>query len=915
MSEQVPKEHTLYLIDVSSFIFRAYYAINRNLKNRKGEPTNATYGVATMLLKLLEQARPQYLAVVYDSKEPSFRKEIYSEYKANRSSPPEDLIPQFDRITELVKTLNLYSYRQSGVEADDLIGTLTQRWLKMSKDNHVLLLTGDKDLMQLVGDRVQVWDTLKDKVFGSDEVFEKFAVWPTQIRDYLSLVGDSSDNIPGVPSIGPKTASDLIKEFGSLKFILDAAEAGKITGKKGEVIKSNKKAALLSYELVGLKMDLRLDLDLDSLRYRFQVSEECLKLFRELDFNTLAEKYRDKCGDKCGKDKGAEKEPTQTSFEIPRSPTNFSPIQSEKDLEALLGKIDKKGEFGFDLETTSLNPRSAKLVGLSVCVGVEQSFYIPVGHTSTEKQLPKEFVLEKLKPFLENPKFKKIGQNLKYDWSVLCEQGIRPDGIGADTMVASYVLDPEGRHNLGVLAAKYLGYDILTYEKVCGKGKDEISFDQVPIELATRYSAEDAWVAFRLWECLKPKLYQEGLMQVFAEVELPLVAVLAKIELQGVCIDEGWLGKLSQEFEKELKQIEERTLAFTKEPLNLNSPKQLAKFLFEDLKLPVQTKTKTGYSTDASVLEALSPLHEVPRLLLEYREISKLKGTYVDPLPLLKDKKTGKIHASFHQTVAATGRLSSSDPNLQNIPVRTERGKKIRRAFIPSPGNVLLSVDYSQIELRILAHMSGDKNLSQSFERDEDVHLRTASEIFGISPEKISDEQRGVAKAVNFGLMYGKTAFGLSQELKIPRVAAKQIITRYFERYSGVKTFLDSLIVEAREKGFTTTLTGRKRRLPDLHSKNPMIRANAERMAMNTPIQGTAADLMKLAMITLDHELEKRGLASRMIIQVHDELVLDVSKEEIQEVKKCVITAMEGAMDFDVPLKVNVSSGLNWMEL
>jgi DNA polymerase-1 len=544
------------------------------------------------------------------------------------------------------------------------------------------------------------------------------------------------------------------------------------------------------------------------------------------------------------------------------------------------------------------------------------STYIPVGHRGTEvPQLDAQYVLEKLKPILENPQYKKIGQNLKYDWSVLMQMGIKPDGIGADTMVAAYVLDPEGRHNLETLSAHYLNYSVTTYEQVCGKGKDQLCFDQVPIDQATRYSAEDAWVAVKLWEELSPRLQKEHLTEIFARVDLPLVDVLARMESQGVCIDVDYLKTLSKEFEKDLHAIETKIGAYTKGPINLNSPKQLGQLLFEELKLPVQGKTKTGYSTDAQVLGVLADLHEVPRLLLEYREISKLKGTYVDPLPLMRDTKTGKIHASFHQTVAATGRLSSSDPNLQNIPIRSERGLKIRRAFIPCAGNKLVSADYSQIELRLLAHMSGDPELVNSFQKDEDVHRRTASEIFRMAPDKVTDRQRSIAKAINFGLMYGKTAFGLSQELKIPRKEASEIIQRYFERYSAVKKFLDGQIEEAREKGYVCTLLGRKRYLPDIGARNAAIRANAERMAMNTPIQGTAADLMKIAMTEIDHELTRRNMKSKLIIQVHDEVVLDCPPDEVEQARKLITEVMESAMKLDVPLRVNSATGDSWFDL
>jgi DNA polymerase-1 len=598
------------------------------------------------------------------------------------------------------------------------------------------------------------------------------------------------------------------------------------------------------------------------------------------------------------------------------APDTFRMINTEEQFQEVLAALERSGEFGFDVETTSLNPRAAELVGVALCHDPEYAVYIPVGHRGTHTpQLPLSRVLEGLRPFLEDPRYKKIGQNLKYDFSVLAELGLKPDGIGADTMVAAYVLEPENRHSLEALAARYLGYRVTTYEEVCGKGKEQLCFDVIDPMVATRYSAEDAWIAMHLWKVLRPLLEAEGVTRVFAEIDLPLVQVLSRMELQGVCIDEQYLRGLSREFEQELRRIEERISAYTQGPINLNSTKQLGNLLFEQLKLPVQGKTKTGYSTDASVVETLSPLHEVPRLLLEYREISQLKGTYVDPLPQLKDPKTGKIHASFNQTIAATGRLSSSDPNLQNIPIRTERGRKIRRAFVPSEGNILVSADYSQIELRLLAHMSGDVELVRSFRADEDVHRRTAAEIFSIRPEEVDDRQRGIAKAINFGLMYGKTPFGLSQELKIPRKEAQDIIDRYFKRYSGVKQFLDAQVLDARENGYVTTLSGRKRHLPDIRSRNPAVRQNAERMAMNSPIQGTAADLIKLAMVELDHRLSTEGLRSKLMIQVHDEVVLDCPREEADRARRLVEEVMEGAMTLSVPLRVNSATGENWEDL
>ncbi len=917
---------TLYLVDISSFIFRAFYAI-RALTTRTGEPTNAVYGVATMLNRLAEEAKPEYLAVVYDSKEPSLRKEIYSEYKANRSAPPDDLIPQFARIEQLISAFEIHSFRQPGHEADDLIATLTKRWLSASPKNRVVVVTGDKDLMQLVNERVQVWDTMAGKVYGPPEVEEKFSVKPGQIRDYLALVGDSSDNIPGVPSIGPKTAADLLKEHGDMDGVLKAAKAGQVKGKKAEALVNHEADARLSQRLATVHQDLEVPFEKDAFKYRFHVSPQCVEVLRELDFHTLIARWAPDLKSAPTAGAAAAAPAPAVAKELSRDigapaiaagrdfTKIFQTVNTEKAFVGLLEHLERRKEFGFDLETTSLNPRQAKLVGVALCPDPEIAYYVPVGHKAPDsQQLSAEWVLSKLKPFLEDPKYKKIGQNLKYDFSVLHAHKLRPDGIGADTMVAAYVLDPEGRHNLETLARNYLDYTVLTYEEVCGKGAKQIGFDEIPIDVATRYSAEDAWIAVHLWNQLRPRLENEKLMEVFATVDLPLVGVLSRMEAQGVCLDVPFLKKLSTEFEHDLAAIEKRIQSYAREPINLNSTRQIAQLLFEDLKLPAQSKTKTGYSTDAKVLADLSHLHEVPKLLLEYREISKLKGTYVDPLPEMRDPTDGKIHAAFHQTVAATGRLSSSDPNLQNIPIKTERGRRIRQAFVPEEGNLLLSADYSQIELRLLAHMSGDKELVRSFVADEDVHRRTASEIYGVKPEMVTDHQRGVAKAINFGLMYGKTAFGLAQELKIGRKEAQETIDTYFKRYAGVKHFLDQQIILAKDRGYAVTMLGRKRYLRDIDARNPMVRQNAERMAMNTPIQGTAADMIKLAMIEVDEELRKGGFKSKLTVQVHDELVLDCPKDEAPEVQKLVCRIMENAMKLDVPLKVNAGLGKNWAE-
>lgn len=917
-----PRDETLYLVDISSFIFRAFYAIRR-LTTSKGEPTNAVYGVAAMLARLQEEIDPRFLTILYDSREPNFRKALFEQYKANRSAAPDDLKPQFARIEQLIEAMGIYSIRQSGMEADDLIATLAKRWLQESDRHKVVVVTGDKDLMQLVNGRVLVLDTMKEKVYGSPEVEEKFGVGPSSVRDYLALVGDSSDNIPGVPGIGPKSAEVLLKEHRTLEGVLAAAQAGKISGKKGDVIRETEKLARISYELVGLKDDLPVELDRNLAEYRFKLNEKTRALLKELEFHTLVERWHRVFG--TGAQRGGESvaEPSAEIVHegVPNVPSvaaaeqaRFVCVTQKAEFEELLSAIVKKGEFAVDLETTSLNPRDAVIAGIALSVEPEVGYYVPIGHRVGE-QLDASWVLEKLGPILANPKIKKVGQNLKYDWSVFLANGIEMDGIGADTMVAAYVLDPTGRHNFDWLCQKYLSYTPLSYEEVCGKGKDQITFDMVPLEQATRYSAEDAVYTLRLWHVLKTELERERLMPVFAEVDLPLVQVLGRMECHGVRVDTEYLTDLGRRFQIEIDHIEKEIGTHTPQPLNLNSPKQLAKFLFEDLKLPPQSKTKTGFSTDVTVLEALAPLHPVPKLLLEYREVAKLKGTYVDPIPAMIDQKDGRLHASFHQAGTATGRLSSSDPNLQNIPIRTERGRLIRRAFIPSKGNLLISADYSQIELRILAHMSGDQDLAESFRKDEDVHRRTASEIYGVSLEAVTESQRAAAKAINFGLMYGKGPFSLSQELGIPRKEAAQIIDRYFTRYSAVKKFLDGLIEGARNQGYVTTLLGRKRMLPEIHSKNHAVRNNAERMAMNTPIQGTAADLMKIAMIQLDEALRDQRFHAKLIIQVHDEVLLDCPEGEVDRVLPLVRGTLENALTLSVPLKVNAEAGKNWMEI
>jgi DNA polymerase-1 len=923
------------MIDISSFIFRAFYAI-REMSAPDGTPTNAVYGVASMLGKLMEEVNPEHLVVVYDSKEPSFRKQMYEEYKANRSAPPEPLLPQFDLIEEMISLMGIPSFRKSGVEADDIIATLAKRWVaegkKTHKKNRVVMVTGDKDLMALVNAETQLWDTMKDQHFTEHEVKEKFGVKPSQIRDYLAIVGDSSDNIPGITGIGPKGAEALLKEFGTLEEIIAAAKQGKIKGKKCETIVESEQAAKLSQELATLHENIEIDFNEEKLKFQMEVKPELLQFFEKYNFKSLYAKYAAKMNGKkpvglssresAENSAGIEHTYDSTvhvSTEAVKKP-EFLTIATMEQLKSLAKEIQAAGIMAFDTETTSLDPRQAKLVGIAISTGAKNGYYIPVGHELTldsqSPQLTQEEMLEVLQPILESQTIKKVGQNLKYDFRVMLNQGVRLQGIYGDTMIASHLVDSSGRHNLDELSQKYLHYKPIAYEEVAGKGAQQVTFDQVSIPAATQYSAEDAWCAMMLWLHLEPKIKSQHFEKYFREVDLPMVEVVAAMEEAGIKVDVAFLKKLDLQFEKELLEIEVKVRSFSKNPLlNLNSPKQLGAFLFEELSLPTQGKTKTGFSTDASVLEALAQMHIVPKMLLEYREISKLRGTYVQPLQELRDLKDSRIRTSYNLTGAATGRLSSTDPNLQNIPTRSKRGQLIREAFIADEGKVLLSADYSQIELRILAHMSEDPNLMASFNEGEDVHRRTASEIYHVNAEKVTDEQRSVAKAINFGLMYGKTAFGLAEELGISRTEAKKMIDEYFTRYSKVKSFLDSQVHYAHEQGFVSTLMGRKRMLPEIKSKNPMMRNNAERMAMNSPIQGTASDLIKVAMNRVDHALNSKKLKSKMLLQVHDELVFECPVDEVDQMKNIVKDAMEHALKLNVPLSVNMSTGKNWAEL
>lgn len=902
---------TLHILDISSFIFRAFYAV-RELSNSKGEPTNAVFGVAQMLISLFEEQKPEYVLVAFDSKEPSFRKVQYDLYKANRSAPPEALIPQFARIESLLQGFRLRGLRMSGVEADDIIATWTKLWLEKDPTHQVVIVSGDKDLMQLVNGRVSVLDTLKQKNFKHEDVVEKFGIGPERVRDYLALIGDSSDNIPGVPSIGPKTAVQLIHEFGGVDAIYAALEEGKISGKKATALKEHHHLAKLSYDLVGLKDDLFSDFAFEEAKVNsksFSLNAELSQLLEELELRAIARKLH----------------AFQSVEELPQHPKawvkpRFETVLSLEQLKKWVKLIQENRFVSFDLETTSLSPNDAHIVGVALAVHSDSACYIPLRHSGLDalNQLQWEEVYGLLREVWANPSILKLAQNSKYDLSVLRAHGVEVSGKCEDTMLLDYLLDPEGRHSLEVMAEKYGQYKVMTFESVCGKGQNAKPFSEVDLETATQYSAEDAWVTLKIYQTLKPRIDSDlERKKIYEEMDRPLVDVLSQMELAGISIDESRLQELKQNFKREAIEIEKKVRSFSQNPeINLQSPKQLAPFLFDELKLPPQGKTKTGYSTDASVLEALAPLHEVPRLLLEHRELMKLIGTYLEPMLEMRSPKTKRIHTSFHQASTSTGRLSSSDPNLQNIPIRTPRGERIRQLFVAAPGCVLISADYSQIELRILAELSRDPDLVDSFQKRQDIHRRTAAELYHVEQEKVTDEMRAVAKAINFGLMYGKTPFGLSQELGIPRSEAQDMITRYFTRYAGVKNYLDQCILKARENGYVETIFGRRRYLKDIRSQNHAVRTMAERLAMNSPIQGTAADLMRLAMLDVHETL--KGTSSRMLLQVHDEVVVESPRQEAVGVAIQIKQALENAWskrrEHVVPLDVNVTSGENWLD-
>ncbi len=924
---------TLYLLDGMALAYRAYFAfINRPLLNSRGENTSAIYGFTTTLMRILDVEKPDHIAVVFDTREPTFRHVKFPDYKATRQKMPEDLASQLDRLKDVVRAFQTPLLEQPGYEADDIIGTLARR----AEQEGVLtfMVTADKDYMQLISPLIKMYRPGKSgtdrEIVEEEGVKTKFGVAPNQVIDVLALMGDASDNIPGVSGIGEKTAIPLIQKFGSLDELYKRLDEVPQKGVR-EKLATHRETAYLSRELVTIHTAVPIAMDFHALRATPPDREKLAALFSELEFRSLAAKLRESAAPAPPKPESATLEPPAPSAPQATITTDrhrYECITSMEGLTRLASALGQCEEFVFDTETTSTDPLRARLIGLSFCMREREAFYLPLKApepagpaTTTDTDvfeidhtvggLPIAPALDALRPVFASESIGKIGQNVKYDMMVLAVHGVTVRGIRHDTMVASYVLRADGQHNLDALAREYLQYRMISFEELVGKK----AITAVPLQNVADYSAEDADMTLRIARLQTPRLKEEGLESLCTDVEFPLISVLARMELAGIGLDRVHLHAMSADLERQLATLVGTIHRLAGGPFNINSTQQLSDVLFRKLSLPVIRKTKTGFSTDVAVLEALRGQHPLIEKLLEYRQLTKLKSTYIDALPLLVNPATGRVHTSFNQTVAATGRLSSSDPNLQNIPIRTELGSVIRKAFIPSGEGVgLLSADYSQIELRIMAHISGDEGLRQAFLNNEDIHTTTAAKIFGVPPGEVSREMRRRAKEVNFGIMYGLGPFGLAGRLEISQTEAREIIARYFERFPNVKQYIHDTIASARQRGYVTTLLGRRRYLPDITSRNQAVRGNAERQAINMPIQGSAADMIKLAMIGLDRALTEHSLRSRMLLQVHDELVLEVPDEERQQVEKLVVKEMRDAMTLSVPIGVDVGFGKNWLE-
>jgi len=896
----------LVLFDGNALLHRAFHALPPLTLRKSGEMVGAVYGFAQMLLKVINELKPSHYAIAFDMKGPTFRHKLFDQYKAHRPETPEELVGQLGRVRELVEAFNIPIFEMESYEADDLLGTLSHQ--ASDKDVETVIVTGDADAMQLVSPKVKVLYPKPRRAFSDTMLFdeaavkEKYGVKPEQIADLKGLVGDPSDNIPGVSGVGAKTAVKLIGQFGSVEGIYE--HIGEVEPAKLQaLLKENEAVARQSKELATIVTQMPVKLKLDDCRLSQYDRNKVTELFRELEFASLLPKLPQVEGGEAG----VEAKPPQGDYKI---------VNSAADLDKLTKRLTAAKTFAFDTETTGLDPMSAQLVGVSLSPAAGEAYYIPVGHVGldTITQLPLDEVIAKLKPIMEDKTLSKLAHNGKYDMAMLAEQGITVNNLSFDSMVAAYLL---GEKSMGLKALAFgrLAVEMTPISELIGAGKKQIPMSQVEIARTADYACADADMTFRLTELLEADLHQQNLWKLFAEVELPLVPVLLHMERNGVALDDGLLREMSQRLGEQLNKVEKEIYENVGHQFNINSPQQLSQVLFEELGLTPTRKTKGGYSTGASVLEELLGVHPIIELILDYRQLSKIKSTYIDALPGLINQKTGRLHTSFNQTRTTTGRLSSSEPNLQNIPVRGELGKEVRRAFIATEGSQLLSADYSQIDLRALAHLSQDKSLTSAFRHDEDIHSTTAAQVFGVAPSKVTPEMRRVAKTVNFGVIYGMSEYGLEQATGLSREEAAGFIAAYFEKYPGVKSYLESTKEQARKTGYVQTILGRRRAIPEINAQNRQVREAAERMAINMPVQGTSADIIKVAMINLEREIEKRKLKSQMILQVHDELIFEVPQAEVKEMKEIVPELMTSAMTLSVPLNVAIKTGPNWGEM
>ncbi len=903
------QKQLLLLFDGHALVHRAFHALPPLSVTRTGEPTGALYGFASMLLKVLADFKPTHWAMALDSPGPTFRHEKFVEYKAHRPPAPDELKIQLARVRELIKSFNLPSFEVPSYEADDIIGTICKK--ASEQDMDVLIVTGDTDTLQLVSPHVRVLTPKPGRPFSDTVIYDEAAVQqryelsPRQLTDFKGLKGDPSDNIPGVRGIGEKTATKLIQAFGSIEGIYE--HLNEVTPPKvQETLRQNEKAAQQSKELATIDTDVPIEFELDACRVSTYERGKVAELFRELEFSSLLPKLPETMAQ--------EEKPTPVEPQVSKEAADYQIVDTAEALNKVVNALSRAESFVFDTETTSLDPRQAALVGLSLSITPGKAWYLPVGHSSGN-QLPLHEVIDRLKPLLENPKIAKVAHNGKYDMAVLQKYKVNVQNLSFDTMIAAYLL---GEKSLGLkpLAFSKLGIEMTPIANLIGSGAKQISMAWVDIPKVAEYSCTDADMTLRLSKLLEPELKAQELWKLFAEVEMPLLPVLLRMETNGVALDTARLREMSWSMSERMAKLENEIYKSVGHMFNINSTQQLGVILYEELKLPKTRKTKSGYSTEASVLEALKGVHPIIELLLEYRQLTKLKSTYIDALPALIDPDTGRVHTSFNQTGTVTGRLSSSDPNLQNIPIRTEEGRQVRKAFIAEKdSSLLLAADYSQIDLRALAHLSQDPKLVSAFMQGEDIHATTASQVFSVPLSEVTKDMRRLAKTVNFGVIYGMSEYGLEQATELSREQAAQFIKAYFEKYSGVKEYLARTKKEAAEKGYVQTLLGRRRYIPEINSSNAQVRMAAERMAINMPVQGTSADIIKVAMIQLQHEMDRVGLEAKMILQVHDELLFELPQVELEKLKELVFQIMPNAIKLSVPVKVDIKTGRSWGDM